>query len=241
MEFTELIRLVGIVVVIVGFAFKLEPILIILLGIAATALAAWMNPVTLLATIGSSFVANRVMATFILILLVTGTMERNGLRESAAKLIGRFKGASPGAVIAGYGIMRSIFGIFNVSFGGVAGFVRPVVMPMALGTVKAGGNEPEEKHVEEIKGMASGMENVAWFFFQVLFITGAGNLLVQSTLAGLGYEVELIELVKVAIPVAIFALVWGIVYYYRKDAKLMKAYAAKPAGSDRSERTSGRG
>ncbi|MCL2392007.1 MAG: DUF969 domain-containing protein [Oscillospiraceae bacterium] len=224
MEFSELIKLLGIVIVIIGFILKLEPILIVLLGIIVTAIVSLMDPITLLGTIGNSFVANRGMAIFILILLVTGTMERNGLRESAAKLIGKVKGANPGKVIGAYGIMRSFFAMFNVSFGGVAGFVRPVIMPMAIGAVEAKGVVPNEKHVDTIKGMSSGMENVAWFFWQVLFITGGGNLLVQSTLAGLGIEVELLELVRVVIPVAIFALVWAIVYYNLKDRALRKKY-----------------
>lgn len=78
--------------------------------------------------------------------------------------------------------MRSIFAAFNVGFGGVAGFVRPIIMPMATGAIESKGETPNEEHVEALKGMASGMENIAWFFCQVLFIGGAGGLLVQSTL-----------------------------------------------------------
>ena len=120
--------------------------------------------------------------------------------------------------------MRSIFAAFNVSFGGVAGFVRPIIMPMATGAIEAKGETPNEEHVEQLKGMASGMENIAWFFCQVLFIGGAGGLLVQSTLEPLGYKVELVDLAKVEIPVGIFAAVVGIVYYILKDRALRKKY-----------------
>ena len=72
--------------------------------------------------------------------------------------------------------------------------------------------------------MASGMENIAWFFCQVLFVGGAGGLLVQSTLEPLGYHVELIDLAKVEIPIGIFALAVGIVYYFLKDKKLSRKY-----------------
>jgi len=224
MEFSELIKLLGIVIVIVGFILKLEPILIILLGLTVTAIVSLMDPITLLSAIGSSFVSNRNMAIFILILLVTGTMERNGLKESAAKLIGKVKGASPGKIIGAYGIMRGFFAMFNVSFGGVAGFVRPVIMPMAIGAIEAKGDVPNEEHVEKIKGMSSGMENTAWFFWQVLFITGSGNLLVQQTLAGLGFEVELFALVRQVIPVSIFAMVWAIIYYNLVDRAQRKKH-----------------
>lgn len=157
-------------------------------------------------------------------MLVTGTLERNGLKNAAAALIGKVKNASPGVVIGAYGIMRSIFAAFNVSFGGVAGFVRPIIMPMATGAIEAKGETPNEEHVEQLKGMASGMENIAWFFCQVLFIGGAGGLLVQSTLEPLGYKVELVDLAKVEIPVSIFAAVVGIVYYILKDRALRKKY-----------------
>lgn len=220
----EWLKLLGILIVIVGFALKLDSILIIMLAAIVTGLVGGLGVQGLLETLGSSFVANRSMAIFILIMLVTGTLERNGLKESAAKLIGKVKGASSGSVIGAYGIMRSAFAAFNVSFGGVAGFVRPVIMPMAIGAVEAKGHEPNEEHVEQLKGMASGMENIAWFFCQVLFVGGAGGLLVQSTLKPLGYDVKLLDLAMVEIPVAIFCVIVAIIFYYFKDKKLRKKY-----------------
>ncbi len=95
-----------------------------------------------------------------------------------AQLIGKVKNATPGMVIALYGVMRLVFAAFNVSFGGVAGFVRPVIMPMAVGAIEASGHEPNDEYVEELKGMASGMENAAWFFGQVLFVGTADAPLV---------------------------------------------------------------
>lgn len=218
------IRLIGVLIVILGFALKLDSILIILVASIVTAFVGNMGIVGLLETFGNSFVANRSMAIFILIMLVTGTLERNGLKNAASDLISKVKGASPGKVIGMYGIMRGIFAAFNVSFGGVAGFVRPIILPMAVGAVESKGEKINEEHLESIKGMASGMENVAWFYCQVLFIGGAGGLLVQSTLASIGYDVELIDLVKVEIPVSIFALIVTIMYYYLKDKKLREKY-----------------
>ena len=220
----EYLKLIGILIVIVGFALKLDSILIIVASAIVTALVGGLGPIRLFETLGTSFVANRSMAIFILVMLVTGTLERNGLKNAAAALIGKVKNASPGVVIGAYGIMRSIFAAFNVSFGGVAGFVRPIIMPMATGAIEAKGETPNEEHVEQLKSMASGMENIAWFFCQVLFIGGAGGLLVQSTLEPLGYKVELVDLAKVEIPVSIVAAVVGIVYYILKDRALRKKY-----------------
>ena len=137
-------------------------------------------------------------------------------------------------VIALYGVMRLVFAAFNVSFGGVAGFVRPVIMPMAVGAIEASGHKPNDEYVEELKGMASGMENVAWFFGQVLFVGTAGALLVQSTLKPLGYDVELLRMAAIEVPVAVIAVAVTAAYYMVKDARLRKKYygaAAATAGN----------
>ncbi len=222
-----MIRLIGILIVIVGFALKFDNIAIILIAALVTGLAGGMSVGKILGVFGDSFVANRGMCIFIVIMLVTGTLERNGLKETAAKLIGKVKNATAGVVISAYGVLRLILAAFNVSLGGSAGFVRPVVVPMATGAVEAKHGEVNDDHVEEIKGMSAAMENIMWFFGQVLFVGGSGALLVQSTLKESGYEVNLIDLAKVELPVAIFALVAASVLYIVKDNRLSKKYYSK--------------
>ncbi len=218
----ELLKLLGILIVVIGFVLKLDSILIIMIAAIVTALVAGMDPVTFLETLGSSFVANRSMCVFVMVMVVTGTLERNGLKQAAANLMKKFKNASAGVVLAIYGVFRLVFAAFNVSFGGVAGFVRPIVMPMATAAAKKNDKKISEKYEENLKGMASGMENIAWFFGQVLFVGTSGMILVQSTLASLGYDVELVDLMKVQIPVAIIAVGVAIVYYYLKDKQLSR-------------------
>ncbi|EPI01453.1 MULTISPECIES: DUF969 domain-containing protein [unclassified Enterococcus] len=218
------LSLLGVLIVIVGFALKLDAILIVMIALVVTALTGGLGIEGMLELLGSSFVNNRGMAIFIIIMLATGTLERNGLKESAASLIQRFKKVSAGMIIDIYGVFRMIFAAFNVSFGGVAGFVRPIILPMALGTVEAKGLEIDPRHEEELKGMASAMENICWFFGQVLFVGGAGALLVQSTLADLGYEVSLGQLALVVVPVALTALVVSSIYFYWKEKKIAKKY-----------------
>ena len=225
-----MIKLIGVAIVILGFALKMDNIATILVAGFVTGLVSGMDVVKILQTIGSSFVANRSMAIFIVIMLVTGTLERNGLREMAARLIAKIRNATAGIVITAYGVLRLILAAFNVSLGGTAGFVRPVVMPMAIGAVEAKHGNADEKHVEELKGMSAGMENVTWFFGQVLFIGGSGALLVQSTLKNLGYETDLAELAKIEIPVAVFALIVAAVIYILKDRRLEKTLYTQKNG-----------
>ena len=222
----ELLKLLGIVIVIVGFVMKMDLILIIMAAAVVTALVSGIDLVTLLETLGSSFVSNRSMCTFVIVFLVTGTLERNGLKQAASDLMTKFKNATAGVVIGIYGVFRLFFAAFNISFGGAAGFIRPIVMPMASAAVERDGKPIDPDHLEQLKGMAAGMDNVAWFFGQVLFVGTSGMLLVQSTLADLGYQVELLDLMMVQIPVAITAVAVAIVYYYLKDRQLMKRRAA---------------
>ena len=85
----EYIKLAGIIIVILGFALKLDSILIIVAAAFVTALVSGIDMVTLVEAFGQGFVNNRSMTIFILVMLVTGTMERNGLREASSTLIGK--------------------------------------------------------------------------------------------------------------------------------------------------------
>ena len=83
----ELLKLLGIVIVIVGFVMKMDSILIIMAAAVVTALVSGIDLVTLLETLGSSFVSNRSMCTFVIVFLVTGTLDLNGLKQAASDLM----------------------------------------------------------------------------------------------------------------------------------------------------------
>ena len=63
-----IIEIIGILIVVIGFVLKLDSILIIMIAAIVTALVAGMDPVTFLATLGSSFVANRIMCVFVMVI-----------------------------------------------------------------------------------------------------------------------------------------------------------------------------
>lgn len=74
----EYITLIGILIVIVGFALKLDNILTIMAALIVTGLVGGLGVDGLLETLGKSFIDNRNMTIFILVMLVTGTLERSG-------------------------------------------------------------------------------------------------------------------------------------------------------------------
>lgn len=220
----ELIKLLGILIIIIGFALKKDAILIIISSAIVTALVGGLGINGLLEVLGSSFINNRSIAIFIVIIFVTSTLERNGLKEVAKNLISKIKNISSGSIIGIYAVMRGFFSALNISFGGVAGFVKPIILPMAIGSLESKVKNPNEKHIEELKGMCSSAENIGNFFCNVIFIGSAGALLVQSTLKDLGHNVSLIDLAKAEIPVAITSLILAVLYYYFKDKMLYKKY-----------------
>lgn len=61
-----MLRLIGVLIVIIGFAFKLDSILIIVIAAIVTALCGGLGAGEFLETLGSSFVANRSTNTFII-------------------------------------------------------------------------------------------------------------------------------------------------------------------------------
>lgn len=100
----ELIKLVGVLIVVLGFALKLDSILIIFLAAVSTALVGGLGFGGLLEALGTNFVANRSMAIFVMMVLIVGTLERNGLKEAAVDLMNKVKGATAGKLICAYGI-----------------------------------------------------------------------------------------------------------------------------------------
>lgn len=219
-----MIRLIGVLIVVIGFALKLNPIGIVLVAGISTGLVGGMSITTILVTLGKTFVANRYMSLFLILLPIIASLERNGLKEVATKFIGKIKQATPGGVILSYGVIRVFIAAFNISLGGVVGFVRPVIYPMATGSIKNKYGKIEDEDAEEIKSMSAAEENIAWFFGQVLFIAGPGLLLVKSILDPAGYTITPLKAVQAEIPVAIIAVIVSGIALYLQDKKMIKKY-----------------
>ncbi len=227
----QYLPLLGILIVIVGFALKWNSIGIVIFAMFVAGLlgakditAVGPNILSILSTIGSTFVANRNMATFILILPVVGMLEKNGLKETAAKLIMKIKRATPAAVIMAYGFLRTFLAAFNVGLGGAAGFVRPVVYPMEVGAVEKTGKKIKPEDDETLKGMGAAIENITWFFGQVLFIGGSGMLLVKGVLDDAGFTVDPASAVAAEIPVMIIVLIVSTLFFTYRSRQIMKKY-----------------
>ena len=216
--------LLGVLVVIIGFAIKLEPIAIIVVSAIVTAIFGGINVIDLLETVGTTFVANRNQLITIILMILTGTLERNGLKEAGADLIRRAKGLTTGMLIAIWGVLDEIFIIFKIPIGGIPSFVRPIMMPMTLGIIESKGYDIAPEHEETIKALYGKDYNVSNFFGQCLFAANSSVLLIQSTLASIGYDVDVMQIVMVQVPVAIFAMIVNATQTLIVDKRMIKKY-----------------
>lgn len=219
-----MLSLLGVVVVIIGFALKLEPIDIIVVSAIVTAVCGGINVVDLLTSVGTTFVANRNQLITIILMILTGTLEKNGLKEAGAALIRKAKGLTTGMLIAIWGVLDEIFIIFKIPIGGIPSYVRPILMPMTLGIIESKGYEVAPEHEETIKALYGKDYNVSNFFGQCLFAANSSVLLIQSTLASIGYEVDVMQIVAVQIPVALFAMLVNATQTLIVDGRMVKKH-----------------
>ena len=91
----EIIKLIGVLIVVIGFILKLDTLAVVVTAGLATGLVAGMTPMEILNTLGTAFITNRTATLFILTLPVIGLCERNGLKDKAVDFIKSLKNATP--------------------------------------------------------------------------------------------------------------------------------------------------
>ena len=216
----EIIKLIGVVIVVVGFALKFDTIATVVVAGIATGLVAGMPIMDILDTLGKSFVSQRTATLFVLTLPAIGICERFGLKEKAIDFIRSIKNATTGRVIIIYQAIRTLAAAFSVRLGGHPQFVRPVVVPMAEGAAAAAYGELSDEVSDTIRGASAGAENYGNFFAQNCFMGASGTLLIVSTLVEQGYEVTAAQIAGWSIPIACISVVVGAVRALLLDKKL---------------------
>jgi uncharacterized membrane protein len=199
--------LLGVAVVVVGFALRLNPVLVVVVAGIASGVASGMGVGDLLALLGTSFVSNRVLLLFTLTLPVIGLLERHGLRERAQQWIAGFRTLSLARLLVSYLAMRqllSMFGLYDVA--GHAQTVRPLLAPMA--EQAAARDAPlDEATRARMRALAAATDNVGRFFGEDVFLAFAGVLLIQRFFDSQGIHLEPFAISLWALPTAIAAFV----------------------------------
>lgn len=222
MDSNALVPLIGIPVVVIGFAIRFNPLLVVVAAGLITGLATGMDVVTLLETFGEKFFNSRSLATFVLILPVIGLLEYYGLKERAQSWIARIASATSARILMLYFVVREVTAALGLlSLGGHAQTVRPLLAPMSEGAaVNQYGDLPD--HIrDKIKAHAAACDNIAVFFGEDIFIAFGAVLLIDAFLSENGLpHVEPLHIGLWAIPTAICALVIHIFRLTRLDASI---------------------
>lgn len=220
-------ELVGILVIIVGFALKLDTIAVVVAAGLTTGLVAHMSIGDILNTLGEAFVTNRTTCLFMLTVPIIGLCERYGLKAKAIDLIKKAKGLSTGALLSGYTFIREASIAMGVTLGGHPQFVRPLINPMAEGASIAKYGDLDEKDIDKIKAYSAASDNIGNFFGQNVFMANAGVLLISGTLESLGYNVDTLQIAKASLPIALAAFALCILQNYLLDNSLKRKYNKK--------------
>ena len=223
----EVLKLVGILVVVAGFVLKFDTMATVVAAGLVTGLVAGMSPMEILTTLGDAFLSNRTATLFVLTLAAIGLCERNGLKDKAVDLVRMMKSATTGRVLALWQVIRTMASAFSLRIGGHPQFIRPLINPMAQGAAVArfGRIAPEEE--DKIKGLAAATENYGNFFAQNCFMGSSGTLLIVSTLNEQGYQVDALQISGQAVPIAVISVVVGVLWGLLFDAAMKRRYGTK--------------
>jgi uncharacterized membrane protein len=200
--------LLGIALVVLGFALRFNPLLVVFVSAVVTGLLAGMPFLKVLGAVGKGFNDNRNVTLIYVVLPVIGLLERYGLQQQARALIRRMRSATTGRVLIIYLAFRQIFAALGLTtIAGHAQTVRPLVAPMALAAAEKEHGELDEETAEKVKEMSAATDNVGVFFGEDIFLAVSSILLIQGALAGFGIELTPFQLSMWAIPTAICAFV----------------------------------
>lgn len=227
----EILKLIGVLVVIVGLILKFDTLATVIVAGLVTGLVAGMTPMEILTVLGNSFLSNRVATLFVLTLPVIGICERYGLKDKAIDFISSLKGATTGKIVSIYLAIRSFAAAFSLRIGGHPQFVRPLINPMAQGAAIAKFGKIDDKAEDDIKGLCAASENFGNFFAQNCFMGASGTLLIVSTLTEQNIQVDALGIAMWSIPIAVIAVIVGIAYNLMFDNKLKKRLGQKEGGN----------
>jgi uncharacterized membrane protein len=198
--------LLGVAVIVVGFALRLNPLLVVVAAALTSGWFAGLSPAQVIAAFGKAYNENRYVSIAYLVLPLVGVLERAGLRERAAAIIAGLRGVSAGRFLISYMALRQVTAAIGlVSIAGQAQTVRPLIAPMAEAATEVHDGPPELETRYAVRAMAAATDNVAVFFSEDVFVAIGSVLLMVGFLASSKIVLDPIRLSLWAIPTALAA------------------------------------
>lgn len=223
----DYLPLIGVVVVVTGFALRLRVTVTVLAAGLITGIVAGMPIVGsdaapgIVDTLGRAFANGRAITLFVLALPAIGLSERYGLQEQARRVILRISAATVGRLQLVYQCFRIAAVAMGIRLGsGHVLFSRPIVVPMALGIT-------EGAEADRVKAASAASENYGNFFGQNLFFGAAGVALVVSTLKQNGLTADPRHIARWTIPIVMASVLLSFIQYRLLDSWLRKRAAKR--------------
>ncbi len=200
--------LLGILIIVLGFALRFNPMVVVPVAAIATGLLAGLDPVEVISKLGKAFNDSRLIAVPWIVLPVIGLLERYGLQQRAKAVIAGFRAATVGRLLVLYLLYRqSISAIGLHSTAGHPQTVRPLVAPMAVAAAEKKHGPLDAETSDKVKAYAAATDNVGLFFGEDIFFAIGSIILIQQTLEAYGISLSPLELAVWAIPTAIAAFI----------------------------------
>lgn len=220
--------LLGVAVIVVGFAIRLNPLLVVIAAAMTSGWFAGLSPLAVIAAFGKAFNDNRFVSAAYLVLPLVGVLERAGVRERAATIVARLKGVSVGRLLISYLVLRQVTAALGlVSIAGQAQTIRPLVAPMAEAAAELRDGPPDMQTRYAVRAMAAATDNVAVFFSEDIFVAIGSVLLMVGFLTSAKIVLDPIHLSVWAIPTAVAALLIHGVRLMLFDRRLARRSAAE--------------
>jgi uncharacterized membrane protein len=227
--------LLGILVVILGFALRFNPMLVVPAAALTTGLLAGLDLVEVIGKLGKAFNDARIIIIPWVVLPVIGLLERYGLQQRARAVISGFRAATVGRLLILYLLYRQIISAIGLhSTAGHPQTVRPLVAPMAVAAAERQA-DLDEATGEEVKAYAAATDNVGLFFGEDIFFAIGSIVLIQQTLEAYDILLSPLELALWAIPTAIAAFLIHSTRLLMLDRRLSSPRAAARGEGDQAE------
>ncbi len=224
--------LIGVLIIIAGFALRFNPMLVVIVTAIGTAFAAGFPLDKVLAMIGTGFIKTRNLPLIILLpLAVIGLLERHGLRQHAQNWISSIKSATAGRLLIVYlGARQLTASIGLTSLGGHPQMVRPLLAPMAEGATESRYGKLPQKVRDKLRAYSAATDNVGLFFGEDIFVAFGAIVLMTTFLKEAGIDIEPIHVALWGLPTAICAFLIHAYRLARLDKELARELAAVNKG-----------
>jgi uncharacterized membrane protein len=233
--------LLAVAVVVIGFALRINSMLVVTAAGIVAGLIAGLSPVKIVEAFGTGFAGSRSVTVFIVVLPVIGLIERYGLQDQARTLIAKLRRLTTGRLLASYLLIRQVSAALGLmAIGGPAQAVRPIVAPMSEAAAERKHGPLDEAMTEKVRSYAASADTVGLFFGEDIFVA-VGSILLITGFVDTTYHLHLeaLDVALWAIPTAICALLIHGFRMLRFDRRLDAMAAARtpePSASEEAAR-----